>query len=359
MGFKFTPNQIVLISYSLAFYAGWYVISTDYFDLFFGENNHTLYKAFVGDIVATVVVYLTSMMVYNSSVYDAYWSVAPMLIVPYYQLQPESQYGDIGRQSIVLFIVLVWGARLTWNCQNRWENMDHEDWRYIDIKNSAKSLYFLTSFFAIHFFPTLLVFAGLISTYVAMISNSPLNIFDLVGSIVGLLGIVFEGVADEQLRVFVEKKKNGKAKGLLKSGLWKYSRHPNYLGEVLLWWSLSILAFGATWVSFWNGGDVKICSTNDAFDFQFKTVLNTITPTVLNRTNIDSCVELNTCVIVMIATVLGGVVINSLFYFISLNLVETRMKKRYGTMMDEYMKQTPAFLLLWFSNYNTMEKKDK
>ena len=79
----------------------------------------------------------------------------------------------------------------------------------------------------------------------------PQEIFVILGSIVWMVGVIFEAVGDYQLKSFLQSKTAGKkTDGIMQSGLWAYTRHPNYFGEVTLWWGLWVMTLGTT---SWHG----------------------------------------------------------------------------------------------------------
>jgi steroid 5-alpha reductase family enzyme len=141
-------------------------------------------------------------------------------------------------------VVGVWGVRLTWNWARGWTGLDHEDWRYVGFRELAPGFYWPISFLGIHFFPTVIVFAGLAALYPAVVQGGrPFGLLDLVALAVGIAGIAFEWIADDQLRAFTTgPKRPGET---LRTGLWRYSRHPNYLGEILVWWSFFLFGWAA------------------------------------------------------------------------------------------------------------------
>jgi steroid 5-alpha reductase family enzyme len=195
-----------------------------------------LFRTLVADLVATFVIFGFSVAYDNSSFYDAYWSVIPIAIAAYWISLPEAHAPGLRTLAIGL-VVCVWGVRLTFNWARGWTGLDHEDWRYVDFRQKAPRLYWLTSFFGFHLFPTLIVFAGMAAAYPAFMRSQPApGVLDVVAFAVGLTGIWLEWLADRQLRAFVEGPRSPGA--TLRTGLWRYSRHPNYLGEMLIWWSL-------------------------------------------------------------------------------------------------------------------------
>jgi steroid 5-alpha reductase family enzyme len=209
-----------------------------------------LYRTFVADLVATGVIFGWSVAYNNSSFYDAYWSVIPIAIVFYWMAIASSDIA-ITRSAGAALIVLVWGARLTFNWARGWTGLDHEDWRYRDFRTQMPQAYWAISFGGFHLFPTLIVFAGLAAAFPAFAAGGgEPGLLDGLAFVIGLAGIAFEWLADRQLYAFA----NGpKQKGeTLRSGLWRYSRHPNYLGEMLVWWSLFFFGLAANpdWAKF-------------------------------------------------------------------------------------------------------------
>ncbi len=200
-----------------------------------------LWIALGADVVATLVVYGFSMAYGNSSFYDAYWSVAPIALVAYWA--SDAPEGNGARQLLVFSLVVLWGLRLTYNWARGWPGLEHEDWRYVNMREASPGLYWLVSLFGIHLFPTAVVFLALIPAYSAVRSPEPLGVLDAVAAAVTLGAIAIETAADEQLRAFVGR---GREPGeILDSGLWAWSRHPNYFGEMSFWWGLFLFAVAA------------------------------------------------------------------------------------------------------------------
>jgi steroid 5-alpha reductase family enzyme len=198
------------------------------------------------DMVATVVVFAFSFVLDNSSVYDAYWSVAPMAIAPALALVGEA---PVARKVVVTALVLVWGARLTYNWARGWQGLAHEDWRYVEQRRHGR-VYWVVSFVGLHTMPTVLVFGGCLALFPALVTGTePLGALDVLAFAVTAGAIALEGVADQQLRAF---RLSGPAPGtILETGVWAWSRHPNYLGEVSLWWGLALFALAADHAAWW------------------------------------------------------------------------------------------------------------
>lgn len=216
----------------------------------FVSHMDPLLSATVLDVVATVVIFAASLLFNNSSFYDPYWSVAPVPIVIFWSLGSLPGHANPARQTLIIGLILIWAVRLTWNWARRWQGFRDEDWRYAGFRSRFGKAYWIISFAGIHFFPTVIVFAGLLPVYAALTSApGPIGIFDVIAGMVTIHAIVLETAADEQLRRF--SKSNDIPGRFLRSGLWKYSRHPNYLGEVTFWFGLFIFSLACSEFRWW------------------------------------------------------------------------------------------------------------
>ena len=121
----------------------------------------------------------------NSSIYDPFWHVAPIPIV--FCIASQSSLSNL-QQGLVLSAFLFWALRLTYNWFLNWTNLDHEDFRYIDLKDTNKLLAFVNDFFGIHLIPTLIVNVSLYPIYIAL-NSELLNNLVYVGFILSLIHI--------------------------------------------------------------------------------------------------------------------------------------------------------------------------
>ena len=213
-------------------------------DLFSGSSlTHIhLWQMLVADVVATLVIFAFSCGFANSSFYDAYWSVAPPLIVLGWMMVFD-QY-DM-RTLLVLLLVLLWAIRLTHNWARGWQGLSHVDWRYVNLKNSTGIFYPVVNLLGIQMLPTILVFLGCIPLYFAISSNaSVLSLVDLSWLGVGFGALWLEYRADNVLRAFRQDPQN-QGQVLVKD-VWSWCRHPNYLGELGFWLALAVYGFITT-----------------------------------------------------------------------------------------------------------------
>jgi len=170
------------------------------------------------------------------------------VIAAYLALVPEAAGGDRARLLVVYSLVTLWAVRLTWNWARGWRGLEHEDWRYLDFAKRFGNAYWAVSFGGIHLFPTIQVFLACLPLYPALASPRPFGWLDGCAAVVTLTGIGFELVADNQLRHFVRSKPpQGE---ILDRGLWAWSRHPNYFGEISFWWGIWLFAMAAD-ASWW------------------------------------------------------------------------------------------------------------
>jgi steroid 5-alpha reductase family enzyme len=228
----------VLLAYTLATLAGYILIGQ------LGDYT-PLERILYADIAATLVIFVSSVLANNSSMYDAYWSVIPGLIAAYYiYLDPAPT-----RSWIIFVLVELYAIRLTVNWIKGWPGIQHEDWRYVDFRKNVGNWYWLVSLAGLHFFPTVMVFLGCIALYPAMLlPQVELNWLDYLAAFVTFAAVAIEYISDEQMRTF---RANPDNKGkVMTSGLWAWSRHPNYVGETMFWFGLFLfcLASNADWV---------------------------------------------------------------------------------------------------------------
>lgn len=203
---------------------------------------HPLIDVLVADVVATVVVFAGSVALRNASVYDPYWSVAPIAIALYFLALPLEGAVDPVRPLVALLLVGAWGVRLTGHWATGWDGLSHEDWRYRDLRAKSGAAWPLVNLFGIHLMPTLMVYLGCLALWPAMTSPQPFGWIDAVGAVVAAGAIALETTADAQRRAF--KATSTDPLAVLDSGVWGWSRHPNYLGEIGFWVGLWGLAAG-------------------------------------------------------------------------------------------------------------------
>jgi len=191
-------------------------------------------KLLIADVIATVLTFIFSLIFKNASVYDPYWSVQPIIILWCAALaSPVSAAG-----VLLLIAVTLWGIRLTANWAYTFKSLEHQDWRYTMLNEKTGRLYPIVNFFGIHLVPTLIVYACTLPAFYVILNPAKINFFTVLGFLVCISAFLLQGIADLQMHAF-RKRATG---GFIREGLWKYSRHPNYLGEILMWWGVAALS---------------------------------------------------------------------------------------------------------------------
>ena len=191
-------------------------------------------RLLVADVIATVVVFAFSLLFGNASMYDPYWSVQPPVILTALAIGMDGPLTLGG--VLLLAAVWYWGIRLTMNWAYTFHGLTHQDWRYTMLSEKTGSLYPAVNFLGIHMFPTLVVYACLLPAAYAIIEGREANVATFLGVALSLLAATLQLISDVEMQAF-RKRSTG---GFIREGLWKYARHPNYLGEILMWWGIAI-----------------------------------------------------------------------------------------------------------------------
>lgn len=237
MNNKFTHLLIILFGYIVCIYS--MLLTWNYL-----LDASLIFKVLICHIEATIFIYLLSVLFKNSSWYDAFWSVIPVVLT-ILCWSDISAAGNIQRAFLMHACLLLWAIRLTYNWMRSWEGFSHEDWRYIMMKakTNNKFQYFIVDFFSIHLIPTLCVYMALLPMIFALAyPGADLNSLDLIASFLAISAVMIQIIADQQMYNF---RKNLTSPKTMTSGLWYYSRHPNYFGEILFWFSLFVFALAS------------------------------------------------------------------------------------------------------------------
>ena len=221
---------IILITYILALIFGIFVFNLDLHSNFF-------INVLIADVSATIFVFLIGILFSNASVYDPYWSVAPLVILPLAALHFNNfSIGVI----LLLIVVFYWGIRLTINWAYTFNGLNHQDWRYTMLKEKSKKLYPIVNFMGINMFPTLIVYFAILPA-LYYISSSTFSILSIAGLIISIIATTIQLISDYQMHNF--RKTNTNRSKMIDVGLWKTSRHPNYFGEIMMWWGVFAFVF--------------------------------------------------------------------------------------------------------------------
>ena len=205
----------------------------------------------------------------NNSQMDKLWSILPIAYVWVIAIK-----GDM-KPRLVLFAIIVtlWGIRLTSNFARKgayswkfWSGEEDYRWQVLRQKKPLNNKFAWAMFdlFFISIYQNALVLAITLPAFAAMSSNAPLGTFDYIAISTASFFLVYETIADEQQMAFHTTKnkllKEGKKleelpepfnKGFNTTGLWAYSRHPNYFAEQAFWICLYLVVIGAGATSYY------------------------------------------------------------------------------------------------------------
>ena len=195
------------------------------------ENLHV--QIFISLVIFAFLGWLLSLKTKKVTHVDSMWSLFFVIVILFCLINPS--YESSSFNNIFFTIILLWAIRLSLHLTIRNWNKP-EDIRYQNIRLNNEPGFVFKSIYIIFFFQATLAF--IISLPLISIASESCKLLSWLGLPLMLIGLIIEIVADYQLRQFL--KKNNKK--TLQAGLWRYSRHPNYFGECLIWWGIYICA---------------------------------------------------------------------------------------------------------------------
>ena len=196
-------------------------------------------RLFIADVAATAATFIFSVIFNNASIYDPYWSVQPIVIVVAF----AAVYSFDIVKLLMVIVICLWGIRLTANWAYTFANLSHQDWRYTMLKEKTGKAYPIINFVGIHLVPTIVVYACVLPAVYVITAVGALNAWAIIFLAISLGAAIMQGFADCQMHKFRKYRKPEDT--FIRVGLWKHSRHPNYLGEILMWWGIGLAAIVA------------------------------------------------------------------------------------------------------------------
>jgi steroid 5-alpha reductase family enzyme len=193
-----------------------------------------------------ILLWILSLILKDASIIDVFWGTGFVIAnCIYFSLAAD---GLPARKWLISLLISLWGLRLSFYILRRnWGK--GEDFRYRKWRQQAGQRWWWFSFFKVFLLQGVLMWIISIPLLVVHISHSPNRLIwlDILAVVVWLVGFYFEAVSDWQMARFKADPANQGQ--VLKWGLWRYSRHPNYFGEAVMWWSYFLLALatGGYW----------------------------------------------------------------------------------------------------------------
>lgn len=178
--------------------------------------------------------FLVALLLKRNDIADIAWGLEPIMLalVLYLFVQPHAK-----TFVAVSVLVMLWGVRLATHIGKRAWNKSEEDARYAAWRNDWGKWATIRSFFQIFLLQAVLSVLIAAPLFVSAFAQRDVPWLAWIGIGVWYVGFMFETIGDYQLTAFLRAGKTG----VMKSGLWKYTRHPNYFGEVTQWWGLWLI----------------------------------------------------------------------------------------------------------------------
>ena len=240
---------ILFLTYLLAIGVG-----TGVFFLLKG-HVHYLVNILIADVVATIFVWLMGVIFKTASMYDPYWSLQTL----FFYIGMLIYFNNFNLFTIIpLIVIALYSIRLTANFIIGFHDLTYVDWRYKMLASKSGKLFQLVNLFGICMFPTLVVYLASVPLYVYA-SLDAFSYLDFIGSGIVLGGTFLELISDIEMKKFIRTRTSKEE--VINVGLWKYSRHPNYLGEISIWFGVAlILIIGHPTYWYWiSGAAINLC----------------------------------------------------------------------------------------------------
>lgn len=229
MAKKIGGLSIYLLVYALEMAMGVFL-----FFLFMNIFSNPIISILFVNVITTVFVWMTSLILKSASIYDPYWSVQPLCV--YLLLLIYFNNWNLG--TILLLIALAfYSIRLTVNFAIGFNDIHYIDWRYKQLKEKSGIFFQFVNLFGICMMPTLLVYLATIPLIIASYSMEAFHPIQILGLSIIVIGTLLELISDIQMKQFI-KTRTDRCQ-IIDRGLWKYSRHPNYLGEIMIWYGVA------------------------------------------------------------------------------------------------------------------------
>ena len=188
-------------------------------------------------LILFVILWVVSLRLENSSIADVAWGPGILVIGLTYYFTSD---GFTIRALLTLALLAIWAIRLATHLYIRMR-LQGEDFRYVNWRDQYEDTWWWMSLFRVFLLQPVIAWIVSLPIYFAVVSLGPssLTMLDYLGIALFVAGLAIESVSDEHLRRFrADRHNRGK---VLDTGLWRYTRHPNYFGEALLWWGFGLI----------------------------------------------------------------------------------------------------------------------
>jgi steroid 5-alpha reductase family enzyme len=197
------------------------------------------------DLYTTTLIYflafgfvgwVLSLFLKNVTHVDSMWGLFPLLgTIVCIQALPLNLM-----QTLFFCLIFLWSLRLfTYLTKRNWGKA--EDSRYQVIRKNNEPLFKYKSLYIIFWLQAFMASILMLSIIPIFINDITISTLSMIGFLLSFLGLAYESIADWQLSNFLKSNKGS----VMNQGLWRYSRHPNYFGEFLVWWGIYLISFNS------------------------------------------------------------------------------------------------------------------
>ena len=184
-----------------------------------------------------IVWFIVSILLKRNDVADIGWGLGYVFLCSYHAVTKP-----LHPVSVVCYLLtLFWGLRLSFYLFKR-NIKKSEDFRYLQWRKEWGKTFFIRTFLQVYVLQS--VFLLMIispALHAASFSSSEWSIFTVLGILIWLIGFYWQVIGDRQLAAFISNRQS--KEDVLNTGLWAYSRHPNYFGEVMMWWGIYLVVW--------------------------------------------------------------------------------------------------------------------
>lgn len=190
----------------------------------------------------TFLVWLGSVKLRDVSIVDLFWGLG-FVVIAWLSFVLTDEI--TGRKVLLVLLTSVWGLRLS--VYLAWRKIGTpEDYRYRAMRESIGQRFWLVSLFMVFWLQGLIMIVVALPVMAGQLNRSPLTSWAVLGLALWTAGFLFETIGDNQLARF-KSEPNNRGR-VMDRGLWRYTRHPNYFGDFLIWWGIFFAALGeGTW----------------------------------------------------------------------------------------------------------------
>lgn len=199
-------------------------------------------------LVCTTTLFAVACIKKNNSIIDIFYGPIFILTASILSFLSATTVPLPPHSAVILLFIYIWGIRLSLRIyaknKNKPEDFRYKHWRETWIK-TGKAYFYLRSYLQIFILQGIVISIVLLPLTFTFSNRSPFMSLSFIGMAVWVIGFIFESLGDYQLDLFIKSKKPNKGM-IMKTGLWKYTRHPNYFGESSMWWGIALIAFSVS-----------------------------------------------------------------------------------------------------------------